>query len=362
MIVERLRFAGLFVISAAVLSSVSAFDAYAQSDSHADRWSQWQAKTHLVISAGRANFPRIAAWMLNTVNDQFPDAEFSGEVLFTGSGYGIELKNLQRGIAQVAITTPSATPYMSYHGVGVFKQANPNVRGLFRIGQRDPITFAVPAEWGVNSVEELVKRKIPLKIATGHQDDDDTTGFLFEEVMKAYGVSLAEMRSWGARIEPYAWAGPALRGMLAGKADSIFHEATVIANPLWKRLNEQKPMRVLSIRQDVIDAMAKFGFRKYDKIIAKGSYPGVIEDVVTIDYSDWVIVGDAAMSDDLAYKIVKGAAENAAAFNRQDPSIKPEESGELGNLNADPKLMWKNIGVPLHPGAERYYKEKGLMP
>lgn len=336
--------------------------AHAPSASHADRWSQWQGKTNLVISAGRANFPRIAAWMLNTVNDQYPDGEFSGEILFTGSGYGIELKNIERKLAQVAITTPSATAYMSYKGIGTFPTANPNVRGLFRIGQRDPITFAVPQDWGVSSVEELIKRKIPMKIATGHQDGDDTTGFLFEEVMKAYGVSLADIRSWGGSIEHFAWAGPALDGMLAGKADAIFHEATVIKNPLWKPVNDKRPMRVLSIRQDVIDAMGKFGFRKYDRIITKGSYPGVIDDVVTIDYSDWIIVGDASIPDDLAYKIVKGAAEKAGAFNRQDPSISNEASGELGNLRLDPKLMWKNIGVPLHPGAERYYKEKGLMP
>lgn len=349
-------------IWAVAISGFCTIEANAQSAPHADRWSQWQAKTNLVISAGRANFPRIAAWLLNSASDQFPDEEFSGEILFTGSGYGIELKNIERKLAQVAITTPSATAYMSYKGVGTFPKANPNVRGLFRIGQRDPITFGVPEEWGVKSVEELIARKIPMRIATGYQDGDDTTGFLFREVMKAYGVSLDDIRSWGGQIESFTWAGPALKAMVAGKADAIFHEATVIANPIWKQLNEKRPMRVLSIRQDVIDAMAKFGFRKYDRIISKGSYPGVLDDVVTIDYSDWIIVGDASIPDDLAYKIVKGAAENTAAWNRQDPSIQDEESPQLGNKKIDPKLMWKNIGVPLHPGAERYYKEKGLMP
>lgn len=345
-----------------ICAATGMFEARAQTASHADRWAQWQGKTNLVISAGRANFPRIAAWLLNSVNDQFAESEFSGEILFTGSGYGIELKNLERKVAQVAITTPSATAYMSYKGVGTFPKANPNVRGLFRIGQRDPITFGVPEEWGVKSVEELIKRKMPMRIATGFQDGDDTTGFLFTEVMKAYGVSLDDIRSWGGEVEGFTWAGPALKAMVAGKADVIFHEATVIANPIWKQLNEKRPMRVLSIRQDVIDAMAKFGFRKYDRVIAKGSYPGVLDDVVTIDYSDWIIVGDASISDDLAYKIVKGAAENTAAWNRQDPSIRDEDSGILGNLKIEPKLMWRNIGVPLHPGAERYYKEKGLMP
>jgi len=354
----KLRIVAVFMICAAT----GMFEARAQTASHADRWAQWQGKTNLVISAGRANFPRIAAWLLNSVNDQFAESEFSGEILFTGSGYGIELKNLERKVAQVAITTPSATAYMSYKGVGTFPKANPNVRGLFRIGQRDPITFGVPEEWGVKSVEELIKRKMPMRIATGFQDGDDTTGFLFTEVMKAYGVSLDDIRSWGGEVEGFTWAGPALKAMVAGKADVIFHEATVIANPIWKQLNEKRPMRVLSIRQDVIDAMAKFGFRKYDRVIAKGSYPGVLDDVVTIDYSDWIIVGDASISDDLAYKIVKGAAENTAAWNRQDPSIRDEDSGILGNLKIEPKLMWRNIGVPLHPGAERYYKEKGLMP
>jgi len=27
----------------------------------------------------------------------------------------------------------------------------------------------------------------------------------------------------------------------------------------------------------------------------------------------------------------------------------------------DPNTVWENFGVPLHPGAERYYKEKGYM-
>ena len=88
----------------------------------------------------------------------------------------------------------------------------------------------------------------------------------------------------------------------------------------------------------------------------------MLEDVTTLDYSDWIVVGDASIPDDLAYKIVKAAADNIPAWNRQDPSIQPEESGAFGNLAPNPKTMWKDLGAPLHPGAERYYKEMGLMP
>ncbi len=35
---------------------------------------------------------------------------------------------------------------------------------------------------------------------------------------------------------------------------------------------------------------------------------------------------------------------------------------EMWQYVADPKEMWKDLGVPLHPGAERYFKENALMP
>jgi TRAP-type uncharacterized transport system substrate-binding protein len=95
--------------------------------------------------------------------------------------------------------------------------------------------------------------------------------------------------------------------------------------------------------------------------LAAGSYPGVLDDVTTIDYSDWLVVGSASIPDELAYRIVKAAAENAAGWNRQSPNLKPEESGAFGNLEADPEVQWKNLGISLHPGAERYYREMGYI-
>jgi hypothetical protein len=37
-------------------------------------------------------------------------------------------------------------------------------------------------------------------------------------------------------------------------------------------------------------------------------------------------------------------------------------SGQRRDAIADPKEMWKDLGAPLHPGAAKYFKEKGLMP
>jgi hypothetical protein len=32
------------------------------------------------------------------------------------------------------------------------------------------------------------------------------------------------------------------------------------------------------------------------------------------------------------------------------------------DIPLSPELMWENVGVPLHPGAARYYRQAGLMP
>ncbi len=74
-----------------------------------------------------------------------------------------------------------------------------------------------------------------------------------------------------------------------------------------------------------------------------------------------IVVGDASIPDDVAYNIPKAAAENVAAWSAQDQNLHPSASGELGNHPVEPENIWKDLGAPLHPGAERYYREKGLM-
>ena len=92
----------------------------------------WKGKTHLVISAARSNFPRLATWLFNGLSNEFPHREFTGEILFTGSGYAIEIRNMEEGRAQLAVMTPAATSFMASKGVGLFSKPYPNLRGLFK--------------------------------------------------------------------------------------------------------------------------------------------------------------------------------------------------------------------------------------
>jgi len=319
--------------------------------------------THLIISGVSGNFPWISAWLLGGMINQFPRGTFRGDIIFIGTnGAAKALTQVGDGLAHVTITTPPATAYMAYKGVGMYPKAYPNLRGVFNLPQRDPITLAVRADLGFTSFDEIIRKKYPLRISSGHKDSERAIGFLFLAFLKASGTSMDELESWGGKLLEEDNSGPAMTHIEKGEADALFHEADVVSSPQWKALNDKIPMRVLSIPDRVIDKLGEYGFHKFEYPLPKGKYPGVMEDVTTIDYSDWVVVCDASVPDDIVYKMAKVAAEQHAGFESRYRDILPAGSKELGQYVADPKQMWKNLGAPIHPGAAKYFKEKGYMP
>ena len=68
----------------------------------------------------------------------------------------------------------------------------------------------------------------------------------------------------------------------------------------------------------------------------------------------------ADVPEDVVFLAAKSAVENRRGFESQYTHLPVE----LSNLTypMQPEVMWRNTaGVPLHPGAERYYREAGLM-
>jgi len=89
----------------------------------------------------------------------------------------------------------------------------------------------------------------------------------------------------------------------------------------------------------------------YNKLIIKaGTYPKQTQDVPAIGYSTHIVAA-CDLSEDTVYKMTKAMAENVDAMSAVVKSI----SG------LTPKDMAVDIGVPLHKGAARYYKEKGAI-
>jgi uncharacterized protein len=89
----------------------------------------------------------------------------------------------------------------------------------------------------------------------------------------------------------------------------------------------------------------------YNKLTIKaGTYPKQDQDVPVIGYSTHVVVA-CDLPEDVVYRMTKVMAENVDAMAAV---VKP-----ITGLT--PKDMATDIGVPLHKGAAKYYREKGAI-
>ncbi|QDZ00667.1 TAXI family TRAP transporter solute-binding subunit [Nitratireductor mangrovi] len=84
--------------------------------------------------------------------------------------------------------------------------------------------------------------------------------------------------------------------------------------------------------------------------IPAGTYEGQAEDVPTLAITN-ILVTHADVSEETAYQMTKQLFENL------DEMVAAHAAAKAITLESGPQ----GVPVPLHPGAERYYKEKGLM-
>jgi len=107
------------------------------------------------------------------------------------------------------------------------------------------------------------------------------------------------------------------------------------------------PIQMVAVPADII---GKLGAPYVAKTIPAGTYDGQAEDVPTAAVINFLVTHDG-VSDDLAYAMTKELFDNLpdlVAAHKAAADIK------LGTAA-------KDMPIPLHPGAEKYYKEKGVM-
>ncbi|MCY1208126.1 TRAP transporter solute receptor, TAXI family [compost metagenome] len=100
------------------------------------------------------------------------------------------------------------------------------------------------------------------------------------------------------------------------------------------------------------DVVAKIGNNAYQSAtIPANTYDGQDADVPTASITNLLVTHDG-VSDDLAYQMTKLLFDNLPRLVTAHAAVK-----DIKLENAA-----SNLPIPLHPGAERFYKEKGLRP
>ncbi len=85
-------------------------------------------------------------------------------------------------------------------------------------------------------------------------------------------------------------------------------------------------------------------------VIPAGTYDGQDADVPTVAITN-ILVSHEKVSDEVAYQMTKLMFDNLSSLGNAHSAAK-----DIKLENAT-----KNLPIPLHPGAERFYKEAGVL-
>ncbi len=176
-----------------------------------------------------------------------------------------------------------------------------------------------------------------------------TQGLLSEDIaariLDIHGMSYDDMGS----VQNLSFA-DSVEQMRDGRLDVLFW--TVPAPfAVINDLSQSRDIELLQIPDSTIDALISQNSGLFKTTLEAGTYKGVDYDVTTI-HSPIVVIASEEASEDLIYQSTKLIYEGLDELAQINPSI--------GTLDPEKDLPI-DIGVPRHPGAEKYFEEQGLL-
>lgn len=227
--------------------------------------------------------------------------------------------------------------YNAVNGLPPYKQKLTDVAGLFNGLSKGVFQLVVNKSSPIKSIRDLKGKKVALGPAGGGA----ITTFL--EVFTSYGFTEKDFQPV---YLSYEQAGDSL---VDGNLDAILVQAAIPTPAITQQIASNKPVRFIEIDEEMMKKLlAKYSY--YAKItIPKEMYK--TDTPVNTFYISNMVVVSKALSADLVYQITKAFFENIDTIRNSHPSVK--------GLTIESAV--EGLPVPLHPGAERYFKEKGLL-
>ena len=236
----------------------------------------------------------------------------------------------------------------AWNGEDPYDKKHSNLRAIAGGMSLNFFHFYVAADSPIKTMDEVFKQKKALRIAispTGTSDE-----WVFRKVLAAYKTDYKELEAAGFKFFRGSYAEQASQ-FKDRNVDSVF---TFLATPgaAVTEASIGRSLRLIHFSPEVLQSLKQYGIES-GKIPA-GTYPKAAnanEDVTTA-IAGSVILVNKNVADDVAYRIAKAIHENLDQFRKIHSSLVPYQL----------KDAVTGLGlIPLHPGAEKYFKEKGVL-
>lgn len=254
-----------------------------------------------------------------------------------GSVYNINTireGELEFGVAQ------SDWQYHAYNGTSKFEEAGPfeGLRAVFSV-HPEPFTVVARADAGIKTFEDLKGKRV--NIGNPGSGQRGTMEVLLDAMGWTTG-DFALATELKASEQSAALCDNQIDAMVytVGHPSGSIQEATTACDSV-----------LVEVSGDVVNKLVEDNAFYRTATIPGGMYRGNDADTMTFGVGATFVSSDA-VSDEAVYAVVSSVMNNIEDFKGLHPAF----------ANLDPKEMaTAGLSAPLHPGAEKFYKEAGII-
>jgi hypothetical protein len=293
-----------------------------------------QAADNLVLATGgtAGTYYPFGGAMAKIWNSKIKDMNVTAQ---TSGASGENVRLINKKEVELALVQ-SDTLDFAFNAKEAFKEP---LKGMSVIATLYPeiVQVVVAAGSPIKSFADLKGKKM------GVGAPGSGTEANFRQLLDAYGMKKEDVNAQYLSFSESAEA-------FKDKHIDAFIVTAGIPNAGIMDVSTQNEIRILDIPSDVAGKMTqKYPFLAGVKVPAN-TYKGQTADVSTVAVNAVLIAG-SQLKDDMVYNLTKALFENQAELAAAHAKGK--------ELNA--QYAVQGVSIPFHPGAVKYFKEKGLM-
>jgi len=270
-------------------------------------------------------------------------------------GSNVDVKPFAGGVGNAKLVSKNETPIglsftvsnrWAMDGVEAYDAKIDNIRGL--VGGLDTYYLVIVATKKLNiaSLKEVKDKKLPVRAAS--LPVGSLGEFAMRQLLREYGMTYADIKGYGGATM-HAGYNILVDAFKDGRIDLLVAVATP-KHPSLSEIATFSDVRFLPIEGERAKGLAALGYKA--ATMPPETFKGQAQPVPTVGFPT-VLIANKDLPEPVAYTITKTVVDNKDALVR----------GHAGLAEFDPKTAWEpdEVGLPLHPGAARLYREKGWM-
>lgn len=275
------------------------------------------------------------------VNDRYPGSTFN---ILQGSSSSNPMR-LEANTGDITVTQ-SLNTYSALTGTAPYKKKMVNLTSIANIQDISRFHVICSKKLPVNSLDELLEKKLPVKLDRGKPGQMQHE--IGKRVLAEYGLTYDDIEKWGGHVSGVS-NNDLVSLMQDGTIDIVFKVGPGEQSQL-QEMALNADVKWLPISEKVLKAVAeKSGLGV--GVIPGTFFGGAVGKDIPCLTDTSIFIMRKGVSEEDAYKVTKSLVEGYKELGIIQPAWN----------TLDPQKMPLGMVLPLHPGAEKYYREAGLM-